>query len=406
MGTCRRPLHAVIVGGGPAATEVALVIREHVGAPVRLTFVVPASASAPRALRSAEPFVVTRRRRCDVPALAASLGAEVRRARAAEVDADRHRLLLSGGDALHYDLLVLAPGARPRQVFDSAALTLFGDACPAAVDRVVTEIERDRLRSLAFVIPPGTTRALSLYELAVLVATEARARNIALRMRLFTPEVVPLERFGARVAIALTRLLATSGVEVVSEAMVFEGVDDRLRLGAADRFLAEDRVVALPVLDGPAIPGVPMTADGFFPVDDHGAVLGPRGRLRRGRRHGLPGQARRRRVRAGGRGGRRDRRARRRRGHAAGVGAGRGRAPARRPRHRRPALARRDDDPRLTARRVPLTGALNRPYGLARCRRTRAARAIPSPAAPTAAGSIASRPSRGSWSASLTLTRF
>jgi sulfide:quinone oxidoreductase len=277
MGSCRRPLHAVIVGGGPAATEVAVVLREHVGAPVRLTIVAPGPAGAPRPLRVAEPFVAARRRRrCDVPALAASLGAELRPGRVAEVDADHRRVLLADGGALDYDVLVLAPGATPRPVLDSAALTLHGDAGPAAAGRVMTELAQDGVRSLAFVIPPGPTRALSLYELAVQVGAEARTRALrpAPRLRLFTPERVPLERFGARVAIALTRLLGTCGVEVVCGASVFEGLDDRLRLGAADRFLAEDRVVALPVLDGPAIPGAPMTAEGFIPIDDHGAVLG------------------------------------------------------------------------------------------------------------------------------------
>jgi hypothetical protein len=271
----RRPLHAVIVGGGPAATEVAHVIREHVGAPVRLTLVAPAADHAPRPLSVAESFVATRRRRRgDLRVLAAAVGAELVRGRVAEVDADRHQLLLAGGQELHYDLLALAPGATARPTLDTAALTLFGDVTPTAVGRVVTEVERDDVRSLAFVIPPGPTRALSLYELAVHVGAEARLRGVAPRMRLFTPECVPLERFGAGVAIALTRLLAASGVEVVSDAVVFEGLDERLRLGATDRYMVEDRVVALPVLDGPALPGLPLTAEGFVPVDDYGAVLG------------------------------------------------------------------------------------------------------------------------------------
>jgi sulfide:quinone oxidoreductase len=260
MGTRRRPLHAVIVGSGPAATEVGLVVREHVGAPVRLTLVAPDCAVSPRPLPIAEAFVAGRRRHGDVAALATSMGAALRCGRVATVDGDHRRVLLTDGDAVDYDVLVLAPGASPRPVIGSAALTLYGDAGPAAVARVVTEIERDRLGSLAFVIPPGVTRELALYELAVLVGAAAKARRSDVRLRLVTPERVPLERFGPRVAIALTRLLATCGVEVVAEATVFEGVDDR--------------VVALPVLDGPALPGVPLTADGFIPVDDHGAVLG------------------------------------------------------------------------------------------------------------------------------------
>ncbi len=35
-----------------------------------------------------------------------------------------------------------------------------------------------------------------------------------------------------------------------------------------------DRIVCLPLLDGPAIPGVPADADGFIPVDAHGRVPG------------------------------------------------------------------------------------------------------------------------------------
>jgi NADPH-dependent 2,4-dienoyl-CoA reductase/sulfur reductase-like enzyme len=70
--------------------------------------------------------------------MASSLGAEPRRGRVAEVDADRRRVLLADGDHMDYDVLVLAPGARPRRVIDTTALTLFGDAGPAATSRVVT----------------------------------------------------------------------------------------------------------------------------------------------------------------------------------------------------------------------------------------------------------------------------
>jgi sulfide:quinone oxidoreductase len=270
----RRPLHAVIVGDGPAATEVAVVVREHVGAPVRLTFVAPAPVDAPQPLQIAAPFTPARRPCRDFADLAASLGAELRHGVVAEVDADHHRVRLADGATVEYDVLVLAPGAQARPVLGSAGLTLYGDAGPAAVQRVIAEIGPEDLRSLAFIIPPGVTRALSLYELAVQVGAASRKRRSAVRLRLFTPERAPLERFGAHVAITLTRLLSTSGVEVVTEAAVFEGIDGRLRLGAADRFLAEDRVVALPVLEGSALRGVPANAGGFFPIDEHGRVIG------------------------------------------------------------------------------------------------------------------------------------
>ena len=88
-----------------------------------------------------------------------------------------HRVLLASGGALDYDVLVLAPGASARPVLDTAALTLFGDVGSAAVDRVVAEITHDDVGSLAFVIPPGPTRALS--RRACLQTTSTRVRTCA-----------------------------------------------------------------------------------------------------------------------------------------------------------------------------------------------------------------------------------
>jgi sulfide:quinone oxidoreductase len=55
---------------------------------------------------------------------------------------------------------------------------------------------------------------------------------------------------------------------------VFEGIDGLLRVNDAATVLPEARTVALPALDGPSLPGVPATSDGFVPVDAYGAVPG------------------------------------------------------------------------------------------------------------------------------------
>jgi NADPH-dependent 2,4-dienoyl-CoA reductase/sulfur reductase-like enzyme len=55
---------------------------------------------------------------------------------------------------------------------------------------------------------------------------------------------------------------------------VVQGPHGRLLEGRDGRAVAEDRVVALPVLEGPALPGVPATDDGFVLVDGLGAVPG------------------------------------------------------------------------------------------------------------------------------------
>ncbi|WP_445149709.1 FAD-dependent oxidoreductase [Baekduia sp. Peel2402] len=270
-----RPPNVVVVGGGPAATELGFVLREQHGAGVALTYVVPPARDRALPLPAAEPFSAVRRRAQELPAVVAALGARLRSGRVVAVDGDRHRVILADGGVLPYDVLVLAPGAQAQPVFESATLTLYGEPGPAATERVLTELRRgDVTRPLSFVVPPGVTRALELYELAVLTGMEARGRAPGAQLRLFTPEPAPLSRFDGLARATMAGLLAEAGVAVVSSAPVFEAIDGRPRIGAVRTLLGDDRIVTLPVLRGPDLRGVPATPDGFIPIDDHGAVLG------------------------------------------------------------------------------------------------------------------------------------
>lgn len=49
---------------------------------------------------------------------------------------------------------------------------------------------------------------------------------------------------------------------------------DEVRLTPDGTSRPADRVVTIPQLAGPALPGVPHDADGFVPIDRHGAVMG------------------------------------------------------------------------------------------------------------------------------------
>lgn len=269
-----RPPSVVVVGGGPAATELGFVLREHAGTGVALTYVVPPAQGRTRALPGVEAFSEVRHRVHDLPAMITTLGARLRSGHVVAVDGDRHRVILADGGVIPYDILVLAPGARARSVFDSAVLTLYGDAGPQAAERVVAELRRDLDRPLSFVVPPGVTRALALYELAVLTGLEARTRVPEAELRLFTPEPEPLSTFDRLGRTALAGLLDEAGVTVVPDAAVFEALDGRARIGAVRNLLGDDRIVALPVLEGPRLRGVPATPDGFIPIDDHGGVCG------------------------------------------------------------------------------------------------------------------------------------
>jgi sulfide:quinone oxidoreductase len=244
-----------------------LVLREH-GAPVRVTVVAPEPETDLAALPVAGPFAVAGGRQ-DLTTIAEEVGAELVPGRAVAVDAHRHRVHLDGGRALAYDVLVLAVGASPRTTLDHA-LTLYGEPGHAAVQRVLAE----RAPVVDFVNPPGVTRALALYELAIHAGDEARARGLDVALRIVTPERAPLSAFGEQATLRAGALLDTAGVAFEGGASVFEGIDGLLRVNDAATILPAARTVALPVLDGPSLPGVPATADGFIPVDAHGAVPG------------------------------------------------------------------------------------------------------------------------------------
>lgn len=259
--------HVVVVGGGSAATEVVLVLREHRTA-VRVTVVAPEPEMDLAALPVAGPFAAPAGRQ-DLATIAKDVGADLVQGRAVAVDAHRHRVHLDGGRALAYDVLVLAVGASPRQTIERA-LTLQGEPGRVAVERVLAE----RAPVIDFVNPPGVTRTLALYELAIHAGDEARAREIDVALRIVTPERAPLSAFGESTTLAVGAMLDAAGVAFEGGASVFEGLDGLLRVNDAQTILPDARTVALPVLDGPSLPGVPATADGFIPVDAHGAVPG------------------------------------------------------------------------------------------------------------------------------------
>ena len=95
----------------------------------------------------------------------------------------------------------------------------------------------------------------------------------AVKVWLVTPEEEPLELFGPAGASAISPMLDARGIIlrtwshpalVRNRALVLSG--------GAEVFV--DRVITLPVLEGPRIHGLPHDKHGFIPVDAHGRVAG------------------------------------------------------------------------------------------------------------------------------------
>ncbi|HEY6758748.1 MAG TPA: FAD-dependent oxidoreductase [Baekduia sp.] len=267
-----RPNHVVIAGGGVAAVECALALRDLAGDRVRLTIVAPEPDFALRPLRTGEPFSRSHVRRHALADLAAHVDARLIADTVVSVDADRHTLRRAGDRTVAYDALVLAVGAQHRTAF-KRSLTFTGDRSTLPFNGLLADVDEGYARTISFVVPPGTTWPLPLYELALMTAQEAWAMGIDdIQMRLVTPEESPLALFGALASAAVAKLLDQAKVAFHGSSYVREDDDGQLEVLPGGTPLDSQRVVALPTIEGRAIAGVPADERGFVPVDDHGRV--------------------------------------------------------------------------------------------------------------------------------------
>jgi sulfide:quinone oxidoreductase len=269
-----RPLRVAIAGGGIAAVETVLALRSLTGDALDLTIVAPSDRLHYRPLTVVEPFATRPARRYPLDDICHDLGVTLRRGALAAVDGDARELVTDGGERISYDVLVLAVGARAQAALPHAH-TFFADSDPESLHWVVRELEERTIRRVAFVVPPGHTWALPLYELALMTAARVREMGVDdAQLTLVTPEEVPLAIFRGAANSAVGELLSDAGIDFLPSAYA-ESFDGRtLQLVPGARNLEVDRVVALPTLHGPAIDGVPSDPDGFIHIDELGRVPG------------------------------------------------------------------------------------------------------------------------------------
>jgi sulfide:quinone oxidoreductase len=164
------------------------------------------------------------------------------------------------GERMPYDMLLVAAGARAVGAVPGAVMFSGSATDRGRLREIVEDVDAGRLRRLAFVVPVVRTWPLPLYELALMLAERARS---PLELHLVTPEATPLELFGPEASREVARLLDAAGIALHTGAGA----------GTAAT-LAVERIVALPRLEGPAIPGLPADAHGFIVVDRHCRVRG------------------------------------------------------------------------------------------------------------------------------------
>jgi sulfide:quinone oxidoreductase len=260
------PFRVVIAGGGVAALEATLALRELAENRVSIELIAPDHDFVYRPLAVAEPFRVGETRRFPLAALVEDAGASLRHDRVAAVDLGGRAVELPDGGRIAYDALLVALGARAHEAVPGA-LTFAGPQSSEAVRAVLDEILAGEVHRIAFALPAGNTWSLPLYELALLTANFAVDHMAGgVEVAVVTPEDRPLALFGGQATDAVMELLEEAGVELHLDTTPVEFEGGELRIAPGGSIEAE-RTIALPRLEGPGLPGLPCDRDGFIAID-------------------------------------------------------------------------------------------------------------------------------------------
>ncbi len=266
-----RPPKVLVAGGGVSGLEAVLALQSLAPGWFDIAMLAPERHFVHRQATIGAPFEPIRPIRSELSAIAEDRGFDLTRDALDRVDAAGHEAVTQGGARMAYDVLVLALGARPVAAVQGA-LPFRGWQDAAAVEDALERIGSGPAR-VAYVARSPATWTLPLYELALQTGAWARERDVIADVLLATAELEPVEAFGARASRQVADLLRTNGVRFIPDADVGRVQDGCLRIGS-EGSIRVDLAVALPVMLGPVVPGVPHDHGGFTPVDDRGRVSG------------------------------------------------------------------------------------------------------------------------------------
>jgi len=268
------PIRVVIAGGGVAGLEALSALRALAGERAQLTLVAPEDEFVFTPLDARREFRPTELNRIPLSRIARDVGAAHVESTVLAVDPERKSVSTADDQRFEYNALVLATGAQATPNLKQAMI--WDDRSEAdMLGGLLRDAEEGYTHSLAVVIPKGPCWPLRAYELALLVALDAKDMGAELHATIVTPEPSPLAILGAHAVDLIASELAKAGVSVVpDDRAVFE--DGRLTATLSDSGepIAVNRVLALPSLRGRPLPGIPTDPDGFVSIDDHCRVVG------------------------------------------------------------------------------------------------------------------------------------
>jgi sulfide:quinone oxidoreductase len=263
--------HVVVAGAGVAGLEAVIALHEQLGSRVRITVIDPARQFVYTPMTVGEPFAMGPARRISLAEFAKAFDCTWIHESVEEVVPALKRVVMSDGEEIGYDRLILARGAERVPAY-SHATTFRGAADVVPVQGLIRDIEDGYTRSVGFVVPPGVAWSLPIYELALMTAERAYGMNVPVELTLVTPEAQALPVFGPAASADVQRLLDDAGIAVHWGVTAEIPAKGTIKLHPGGGQLLVDRVVALPRIRGRHLDGVPADADGFIPVDDFARV--------------------------------------------------------------------------------------------------------------------------------------
>jgi sulfide:quinone oxidoreductase len=268
----REQLRVVIAGGGVAAVETLLALRELAGRQIALTVVSPEREFLYRPVTVAEAFDRGEARSYPITDIVGNGAGRVVWDSLRAVESNARIAITSGGDRIGYDALVVTAGAVARDPLPGA-LTFRGRADVPALRALLRKLVEGSAGSVALTLPSERMWTLPAYELALMTAAHLQERGSSAPVWLVTPEEEPLQLFGPAAARAIGPLLKARGIRLRTASRPALVRKRALVLAGGSQVYA-DRVITLSQLEGPRLPGLPHDSQGFIPVDAHGRVNG------------------------------------------------------------------------------------------------------------------------------------
>jgi sulfide:quinone oxidoreductase len=272
MEAANGPLRVLIAGGGIAGLEALFALADLAGDRVDVTLVAPEPEFTYKPMIVDEPFSLKPAERHELAPICEQFGATFVQQPMVAIHPAEHRVELGDGSSLDYDVAIMCVGAPPRPAFESAA-TLRAGGPELDIRELLDAAAADESRLLALIVPPGVAWPLPIYEVALMAESRARELGLDLRIDIFTPEEAPLIMFGSVASEAVSSLLSTRGIRVRGGTHAAEA-DGQISLSPTHETLEAGAVIALPVLHGPAVEGLPSDERGFIPIDQHARVTG------------------------------------------------------------------------------------------------------------------------------------